>query len=107
MRSVFFVVFCAVVLFSGETRTAEAVTCNPTELSPCLPAFVLPGYWVSGIAALHSTRKGYLMRGVVWFVVPFSLATSLHLGDSRRVISIEWSRHWIGGDYWFTVNRKL
>ncbi|KAK8518902.1 hypothetical protein V6N12_012141 [Hibiscus sabdariffa] len=42
MRSVFFVVFCAVVLFSGETRTAEAVTCNPTELSPCLPAFVLP-----------------------------------------------------------------
>ncbi|KAL4361351.1 hypothetical protein GQ457_04G003210 [Hibiscus cannabinus] len=46
MRSVFFVVLCAVVtavvLFSGETRTAEAVTCNPIELSPCLPAFVLP-----------------------------------------------------------------
>jgi hypothetical protein len=27
-----------------------------------------------------STHKGYLLNGLVWFVVPFSLATSLGLG---------------------------
>ncbi|GMI74625.1 Tracheary Element Differentiation-related 4 [Hibiscus trionum] len=43
MKRVSLVALCAVVMavvmFSGETRTAEAVTCNPTELSPCMPAF--------------------------------------------------------------------
>ncbi|MBA0655475.1 hypothetical protein Goklo_007955, partial [Gossypium klotzschianum] len=42
MKRVSFVALCvvalAVVLFSGESRTAEAVTCNPAELSPCIPA---------------------------------------------------------------------
>ncbi|GMQ03947.1 hypothetical protein CsSME_00049548 [Camellia sinensis var. sinensis] len=39
------------------------------------------GYWVSAIAARpSSTHKGYLLGGLVWFVVPFSLATSLGLG---------------------------
>ncbi|KAK8518901.1 hypothetical protein V6N13_017834 [Hibiscus sabdariffa] len=46
MKRVSFVALCAVVmamvLFSGKTRTAEAVTCNPTELGPCLPAFTSP-----------------------------------------------------------------
>ncbi|KAG4168930.1 hypothetical protein ERO13_A12G054800v2 [Gossypium hirsutum] len=43
MKRVSFVALCvvalSVVLFSGESRMAEAVTCNPTELSPCLSAF--------------------------------------------------------------------
>ncbi|XVE72122.1 hypothetical protein DITRI_Ditri11bG0013100 [Diplodiscus trichospermus] len=42
MKRVPFVALCVVavvvVLLSGETRTAEAVTCNPSELSPCLAA---------------------------------------------------------------------
>lgn len=41
----------------------------------------LKGYWVSAIAARpSSTHKGYLLGGLVWFAVPFSLATSLGLG---------------------------
>ncbi|GMJ00705.1 Tracheary Element Differentiation-related 4 [Hibiscus trionum] len=43
MKRVSFVALCvvalAVLLFSGEIRTVEAVTCSPTELSPCAPAF--------------------------------------------------------------------
>ncbi|XP_022770017.1 non-specific lipid-transfer protein 2-like [Durio zibethinus] len=43
MKRVSIVALCAmtlmVVLFSGETRTAEAVTCDPSELSSCLAAF--------------------------------------------------------------------
>ncbi|THG06300.1 hypothetical protein TEA_010056 [Camellia sinensis var. sinensis] len=43
--------------------------------------FVDNGYWVSAIAAKpSSTHKGYLLGGLVWFAVPFSLATSLGLG---------------------------
>ncbi|GLU05280.1 hypothetical protein SLE2022_223890 [Rubroshorea leprosula] len=43
--------------------------------------FVDNGYWVSAIAARpSSTHKGYLVGGLVWFAVPFSLATSLGLG---------------------------
>lgn len=39
------------------------------------------GYWMSAIAARpSSTHKGYLLGGLVWFAVPFSLATSLGLG---------------------------
>ncbi|GMH28776.1 hypothetical protein Nepgr_030619 [Nepenthes gracilis] len=42
--------------------------------------FVDNGYWVSAIAARpSSTHKGYLLGGLVWFAVPFSLATSLGL----------------------------
>jgi SSS family transporter len=44
--------------------------------------FVDNGYWVSAIAARpSSTHKGYLLGGLVWFAVPFSLATSLGLGS--------------------------
>ncbi|CAH1427505.1 unnamed protein product [Lactuca virosa] len=43
--------------------------------------FVDNGYWVSAIAARpQSTHKGYLLGGLVWFAVPFSLATALGLG---------------------------
>ncbi|KAL8150514.1 hypothetical protein V2J09_020322 [Rumex salicifolius] len=43
--------------------------------------FVDNGYWVSAIAArTSSTHKGYLLGGLVWFAVPFSLATALGLG---------------------------
>ncbi|GMQ03932.1 hypothetical protein CsSME_00049537 [Camellia sinensis var. sinensis] len=43
--------------------------------------FVDNGYWVSAIAARpSSTHKGYLLGGLVWFAVPFSLATVLGLG---------------------------
>ncbi|XBJ24695.1 hypothetical protein VPH35_002517 [Triticum aestivum] len=43
--------------------------------------FVDNGYWMSAIAARpSSTHKGYLLGGLVWFAVPFSLATSLGLG---------------------------
>ncbi|KAF6170204.1 hypothetical protein GIB67_038737 [Kingdonia uniflora] len=39
------------------------------------------GYWVSAIAARpSSTHKSYLLGGLVWFAVPFSLATSLGIG---------------------------
>lgn len=42
---------------------------------------LMQGYWVSAIAARpSSTHKGYLLGGLVWFAVPFSLATSLGLG---------------------------
>lgn len=43
--------------------------------------FVDQSYWQSAIAAKpSSTYKGYLLGGLVWFAVPFSLATSLGLG---------------------------
>ncbi|CAL5438777.1 unnamed protein product [Camellia sinensis] len=43
---------------------------------PCL----LTGYWLSAIVARpSSTHKGYLLGGLVWFAVLFSLATSLGL----------------------------
>ncbi|KAJ7562603.1 hypothetical protein O6H91_03G076800 [Diphasiastrum complanatum] len=43
--------------------------------------FVDNGYWMSAIAARpSSTHKGYFLGGLVWFAVPFSLATSLGLG---------------------------
>eukprot|EP00850_Spirogloea_muscicola_P004680 SM000020S06030 [mRNA] locus=s20:509810:514323:- [translate_table: standard] len=43
--------------------------------------FVDNGYWMSAIAARPtSTHKGYLLGGLVWFAVPFSLGTSLGIG---------------------------
>ncbi|KAL4383722.1 hypothetical protein GQ457_15G015400 [Hibiscus cannabinus] len=40
MRRVSFVALCVVVVvFSGEIGTTEAVTCDPTQLSPCSQAF--------------------------------------------------------------------
>ncbi|KAK8626973.1 hypothetical protein V6N13_134602 [Hibiscus sabdariffa] len=44
MQRFSFVALCAValavVLFSGETRMAEAAVCDPKQLSPCVPALV-------------------------------------------------------------------
>jgi len=40
--------------------------------------FVDQSYWQSAIAAKPaSTHKGYLLGGLVWFTIPFALATSL------------------------------
>jgi len=42
--------------------------------------FVDQSYWQSAIAAKpSSSHKGYLMGGLVWFTIPFALATSLGL----------------------------
>jgi Na+/proline symporter len=43
--------------------------------------FVDQSYWQSAIAASPaSAHKGYLLGGLVWFTIPFALATSLGLG---------------------------
>lgn len=43
--------------------------------------FVDQSYWQSAIAAKPScTYKGYLLGGLCWFAIPFSLATALGLG---------------------------
>lgn len=43
--------------------------------------FVDQSYWQSAIAAKPScTYKGYLLGGLAWFSIPFSLATALGLG---------------------------
>ncbi|KAK8517728.1 hypothetical protein V6N13_127885 [Hibiscus sabdariffa] len=36
------VALVAVLVFSGETRTVEAVTCDVSELSPCMAAITSP-----------------------------------------------------------------
>jgi SSS family transporter len=42
--------------------------------------FVDQSYWQSAIAASPSSaHKGYILGGLVWFAIPFSLATSLGL----------------------------
>merc|ERR1719443_1631284 len=42
--------------------------------------FVDQSYWQSAIAASPaSAHKGYLLGGLVWFAIPFALATSLGL----------------------------
>lgn len=42
--------------------------------------FVDQSYWQSAIAAKpSSSHKGYLLGGLVWFAIPFSLATALGL----------------------------
>ncbi len=44
------------------------------------PVFVDQSYWQSTIAAKPaSASKGYLLGGLVWFTIPFALATSLGL----------------------------
>merc|ERR1719408_97514 len=40
--------------------------------------FVDQSYWQSAIAASPSSaHKGYILGGLVWFTIPFALATSL------------------------------
>merc|ERR1719498_1912636 len=42
--------------------------------------FVDQSYWQSAIAARPaSAHKGYILGGLVWFTIPFALATSLGL----------------------------
>jgi len=44
--------------------------------------FVDQSYWQSAIAARPSSaHKGYLLGGLVWFTIPFSLATALGLAS--------------------------
>ncbi|KAK8518897.1 hypothetical protein V6N12_012136 [Hibiscus sabdariffa] len=35
-----FVVALTVTMLLGETRTTETVTCDPTQLAPCMPALL-------------------------------------------------------------------
>jgi len=45
--------------------------------------FVDQSYWQSAIAAQPSSaHKGYLLGGLVWFTIPFALATSLGLASN-------------------------
>jgi Na+/proline symporter len=42
--------------------------------------FMDQSYWQSAIAAKPSaSHKGYMLGGLVWFCIPFTLATSLGL----------------------------
>jgi len=44
--------------------------------------FVDQSYWQSGIAAKPaSAHKGYMLGGLVWFTIPFTLATSMGLSS--------------------------
>jgi len=51
--------------------------------------FVDQSYWQSAIAAKPtSTHKGYLLGGLVWFTIPFALATSLGLAGIAMQLPI-------------------
>jgi len=51
--------------------------------------FVDQSYWQSAIAATpQSAHKGYLLGGVVWFTIPFALATSLGLASTALQLPI-------------------
>jgi len=51
--------------------------------------FVDQSYWQSAIAARpESAAKGYLLGGICWFAIPFSLATSLGLASTALMIPI-------------------
>ena len=44
--------------------------------------FVDQAYWQSAIAAKpSSSHKGYLLGGILWFCIPFTLATTLGLAS--------------------------
>ncbi|OMO52387.1 Sodium/solute symporter [Corchorus olitorius] len=83
---VVFLAFCLVtniivtaMLLLGGSAVVNALT----GVNIYAASFLIPlgGYWVSAIAARpSSTHKGYLLGGLVWFAVPFALATSLGLG---------------------------
>ena len=54
----------------------------PAPPSNCLADAVVPlqAYWQSAIAARPTaTYKGYLLGGLSWFAIPFTMATSLGL----------------------------
>jgi SSS family transporter len=51
--------------------------------------FVDQSYWQSAIAARPSSAaKGYLLGGLCWFAIPFSLATSLGLTSTALMLPI-------------------
>ena len=51
--------------------------------------FVDQSYWQSAIAAKPSSAsKGYLLGGICWFAIPFSLATSLGLASTALLLPI-------------------
>mmetsp|Transcript_15402 Transcript_15402/g.23477 ORF Transcript_15402/g.23477 Transcript_15402/m.23477 type:complete len:546 (+) Transcript_15402:473-2110(+) len=51
--------------------------------------FVDQSYWQSAIAAKpDSAAKGYLLGGICWFSIPFSLATSLGLASTALMLPI-------------------
>jgi SSS family transporter len=51
--------------------------------------FVDQSYWQSAIAAKPtSAAKGYLLGGLCWFAIPFSLATSLGLASTALMLPI-------------------
>ena len=51
--------------------------------------FVDQSYWQSAIAAHPSAAaKGYLLGGICWFAIPFSLATSLGLASTALQLPI-------------------
>jgi len=52
--------------------------------------FVDQSYWQSAIAARPSSAaRGYLLGGIAWFAIPFSLATSLGLASTALMLPIE------------------
>jgi len=51
--------------------------------------FVDQSYWQSAIAAKpDAAAKGYLLGGICWFAIPFSLATSLGLASTALLLPI-------------------
>lgn len=51
--------------------------------------FVDQSYWQSAIAARPSSAaRGYLLGGICWFSIPFSLATSLGLASTALMLPI-------------------
>merc|ERR1719482_512846 len=51
--------------------------------------FVDQSYWQSAIAASPaSAHKGYLLGGIVWFTIPFALATSLGLAGNALNVAL-------------------
>merc|ERR1712045_88570 len=54
--------------------------------------FVDQSYWQSAIAAKPtSAARGYLLGGICWFAIPFSLATSLGLASTALMLPINGS----------------
>ena len=50
------------------------------EVTPAYVCLLLQGYWQSAIAARPSAaHTGYLLGGVMWFCIPFTLATTMGL----------------------------
>ncbi|KAL3944058.1 MAG: hypothetical protein SGBAC_001886 [Bacillariaceae sp.] len=51
--------------------------------------FVDQSYWQSAIAARpQSAARGYLLGGICWFAIPFTLATSLGLASTALLLPI-------------------